>query len=274
MTHQWYVNRSGSQKGPFTSSQLKDLARNKKIFPDDMVWMEGMAEWSPASRVKGLFPPTPPPIPPTGTQPSPAIQSDPVLGQVITADVDVNEAWKSRESPLGGHVGIFSGFLGKQIHEQIFTYKVRLFKKHEDGRVIERDELVEQLENAFHNRGFEVQSFTTAIIAIKRSKNTNSGKIDTSPDTLANVCTHTNALVRIAETDDSWIAEAKCEAFFWPKVMDQLIGASVVFFVALIFFWPCLCLIPFGLTIDAEDVRQAVEADTKTAMDKLKIDFA
>lgn len=274
MAQQWYVSRSGTQDGPFSSSQLKELAVTKKLKPDDLVWMEGMAEWAQASNVKGLFPPSPPPIPPTGVSPPSVIRPDPVLGRVVTPDADVNEAWKLRESPLGGHVGVLGGFLGKQIHEQLFTHKVRLFKKHEDGRVIGRDEIVEQLGMAFRNRGFQVQSFPASLIATKRSNNNTVVKIDTSPNALANVSTHTNALIRIAETDDSWIAEAKCEAFFWPKVMDQLMGASSLLCVAVIFFWPCLCLVPFVLAIDAEQVRQAVEADTRTAMDKLTIDFA
>jgi hypothetical protein len=285
MTQQWFVSRSGSQEGPFTSSQLKVFVQEQKISPDDLVWKEGMAEWVPASRVKGLFPISPPPppsqpVPSAGSQPQPvaqtqsAIQPDPILGQVVTADGNVNDAWKSRESPMGGHVGILGGLLNKQINERLFTHKVYLFKKCEDGRVIERDEVVEQLGIAFRNRGFDIQSYPSAMIAIKRSKKGTLGKIDTSPDALTNVCTHTNALIRVAETDDRWILEAKCEAFFWPKVMDQLAGAAGMFILALIFFWPCLCLIPFAFAVDADEVRQKVEEDVKAAMERVTIDFA
>jgi hypothetical protein len=55
MVQQWYVSRLGAQDGPFTSSQLKELARNRNISPDDLIWKEGMTDWVPADHVKDLF---------------------------------------------------------------------------------------------------------------------------------------------------------------------------------------------------------------------------
>lgn len=57
MSTQWYVNRNGKQEGPMTGAQLKQLADNKQLQPDDLVWKEGLADWIPARQIKGLFPP-------------------------------------------------------------------------------------------------------------------------------------------------------------------------------------------------------------------------
>ena len=67
---QWYYTQSGQKSGPIQGSDLKRLAVAGKIVPTDMVWREGMSEWSPASRVEGLFPvasvsAVPPPVPPS-----------------------------------------------------------------------------------------------------------------------------------------------------------------------------------------------------------------
>ena len=51
----WYYARNDQQVGPLTSVELKRLASVGEVFPDDLVWREGMDEWAPASRVKGLF---------------------------------------------------------------------------------------------------------------------------------------------------------------------------------------------------------------------------
>lgn len=70
----WYWSENGQQQGPCDSKQLKELARAGRIRPDSLVWKSGMAEWTPASGVQGLWEgiapapaPTdsvPPPVPP------------------------------------------------------------------------------------------------------------------------------------------------------------------------------------------------------------------
>ncbi len=40
-----------------SSSQLRDNAAHGRIVPDDYVWCEGLQDWQPAHKVKGLFPP-------------------------------------------------------------------------------------------------------------------------------------------------------------------------------------------------------------------------
>jgi hypothetical protein len=52
---QWFVARDGQQHGPLSSAALKAAADAGKVLPSDWVWKEGMAEWAPASIVRGLF---------------------------------------------------------------------------------------------------------------------------------------------------------------------------------------------------------------------------
>jgi hypothetical protein len=61
---QWYYSSGGTQNGPVDDAALKELAKNGGLTPTDMVWKEGMGEWLPASKLKGLFP--------AGTEAAPA----------------------------------------------------------------------------------------------------------------------------------------------------------------------------------------------------------
>jgi hypothetical protein len=67
MTAEWFYHKDGQQFGPFTAVELRALASNGTLGPDDLVWKAGMTEWLPAGKVKGLFPtppvPEPPPVP-------------------------------------------------------------------------------------------------------------------------------------------------------------------------------------------------------------------
>lgn len=60
----WYFVRSGEKVGPITTQQLIALARAKKLSGDDLVWCDGLSDWTPASKIKGLLPSEPPPLPP------------------------------------------------------------------------------------------------------------------------------------------------------------------------------------------------------------------
>ncbi len=51
----WYYSSRGQQRGPIKTVQLKELALSGDLKPDDLVWCDGMANWAPASTVKGLF---------------------------------------------------------------------------------------------------------------------------------------------------------------------------------------------------------------------------
>jgi len=52
---EWYYARENKQVGPVSSLELKRLATAGQLRPEDLVWREGMTEWSLASNVRGLF---------------------------------------------------------------------------------------------------------------------------------------------------------------------------------------------------------------------------
>lgn len=66
MENLWHVARDGKTSGPYTVTQLRTLAANGDLGRTDLVWREGIGDWTPAGQVRGLFPPlaTPPPPPP------------------------------------------------------------------------------------------------------------------------------------------------------------------------------------------------------------------
>src|SRR5688572_15925113 len=52
----WYYARGDVERGPFTLTQIKALANASKLRPDDLVWKEGMENWTAAREVSELFP--------------------------------------------------------------------------------------------------------------------------------------------------------------------------------------------------------------------------
>jgi len=52
---QWHYTHNGRELGPISSDELKELVAARELDPTDLVWQEGMADWSPAHRVKNLF---------------------------------------------------------------------------------------------------------------------------------------------------------------------------------------------------------------------------
>ena len=54
----WYYAKNGQQFGPISPTELKKLAKEGVLSPDDLVFQIGGTKWVEASSVKGLFPPT------------------------------------------------------------------------------------------------------------------------------------------------------------------------------------------------------------------------
>ena len=54
----WFYAKNDEQLGPVSTAELKKLAGAGELAPDDLVWREGLDDWSPASKLKGLFPET------------------------------------------------------------------------------------------------------------------------------------------------------------------------------------------------------------------------
>ena len=83
MASQWHYKHKVKECGPISSAQLKALPDAGGLEAFDLVWKEGMAEWVPAGKLKGLFPDSsstvslpiqslPPPVPkrPQASSPS------------------------------------------------------------------------------------------------------------------------------------------------------------------------------------------------------------
>jgi hypothetical protein len=51
----YHFAENGITKGPFTARQLKQLADAGHIQAQTLIWKEGMPEWAPATRFKGLL---------------------------------------------------------------------------------------------------------------------------------------------------------------------------------------------------------------------------
>jgi hypothetical protein len=55
MAEGWFCTRQGTESGPYTPAQLKQLADAGQLQPGDEVWKGGMTKRVPARAVKGLF---------------------------------------------------------------------------------------------------------------------------------------------------------------------------------------------------------------------------
>lgn len=95
MASAWFYQIDGNKHGPVSSTELAGLARSGKLKPTDLVQKEGMAEWQPAGRVKGLFPsaaaPAPAPPAPPAEPPSVASAAKGLFDAVATAAKRVGE---------------------------------------------------------------------------------------------------------------------------------------------------------------------------------------
>lgn len=58
----WYYAQNDQERGPVTLAELRSLAASGKLQGSDLVWKDGMEDWTSAAQVKGLLlEPTPPP---------------------------------------------------------------------------------------------------------------------------------------------------------------------------------------------------------------------
>ncbi len=51
----FHYRQKGQQSGPISWPELKRLAANGRLRPEDFVWQDGTPDWVPAGRVEGLF---------------------------------------------------------------------------------------------------------------------------------------------------------------------------------------------------------------------------
>lgn len=51
----YYVRKGKKEFGPFSSRELRKLARKGKLAPTDLIWKKGFKDWKHAARAKNLF---------------------------------------------------------------------------------------------------------------------------------------------------------------------------------------------------------------------------
>jgi hypothetical protein len=56
MSTLWYYAHDEKKLGPFSQTQLKEMAAAGTILPTDTVWLKGVVQGAQASRIKNLFP--------------------------------------------------------------------------------------------------------------------------------------------------------------------------------------------------------------------------
>lgn len=72
MSQRWYVTHDGRTRlGPYSSAQLRQMARDGSLKPDDMILLDGRGKWTRAGSTKGLYPSKQPATQPTAQQKPP-----------------------------------------------------------------------------------------------------------------------------------------------------------------------------------------------------------
>lgn len=102
---QWHVSRDGQQHGPYDDATLKQLAGQGRLAPTDHIWREGMADWVPASKLKGLFSDQPATAAPAAAAPSP---QRPATRPASNAPASWNEP-QAQHAPSSRAPGVRSG---------------------------------------------------------------------------------------------------------------------------------------------------------------------
>ncbi len=51
---QWFYAKEGGQRGPVSDEEIERLVRSREITEADLVWHDGMENWTPAGRVPAL----------------------------------------------------------------------------------------------------------------------------------------------------------------------------------------------------------------------------
>lgn len=51
---QWYYARQGAQSGPVSTEEMRRLISSRAVLPTDLVWRDGMAQWTPLAQVSEL----------------------------------------------------------------------------------------------------------------------------------------------------------------------------------------------------------------------------
>jgi hypothetical protein len=115
VTAEWYYAKGKQKAGPVTKAQLQELVRTGELGRTDMVWKQGMAKWTQAGQVPGLFGDGPPQAV-TASVPPPLPASPEVVPVAARSAPTLELPWPAEERSglsVKQWIGIgASGFLG------------------------------------------------------------------------------------------------------------------------------------------------------------------
>ncbi len=87
---QWYIKVGGTQQGPYSEPELRDLIARTEVTADTLVWCQSISDWARAGDVgltAGTLEPLPAPVtPPAGAQPNSLIftgRTWPLFGRML-----------------------------------------------------------------------------------------------------------------------------------------------------------------------------------------------
>lgn len=129
----WYA--IGQEKiGPCSSSELIALVTQGKLFPDTLVWKEGMPDWVPASRIKGLWQKLPPAPAQWSESPAPLNRLLSASAESAESDQDTSPSRFPEDFPAP-HWGDENEGTQEPPQPESITFKAavfRCFKKYSD----------------------------------------------------------------------------------------------------------------------------------------------
>jgi hypothetical protein len=96
----WHYAKGHEQLGPVNSAELKQMAADGWLLPEDLVWREGMAQWAAAGQVRGLFPDR-------GSGPDLSIRESARAGDEAPKSFEPRTAASSAASPGGPALTIY-----------------------------------------------------------------------------------------------------------------------------------------------------------------------
>ena len=86
----WYYAKGDQPRGPVEDAELRDMALQGRLGPEDLVWNESMGtQWRPAGEVEGLFGGG------VAAPPVPEAPQAPVQGTRISCLAPVGVAWQA-----------------------------------------------------------------------------------------------------------------------------------------------------------------------------------
>src|SRR5262249_7238257 len=84
---EWYYAKGNVQHGPVSVTEIKRMAAGGELAPSDLVWNEGLTDWTAAGSSKELFPDATP-YPAKNATPPPRARTD---------YVDEDAGWRRRD---------------------------------------------------------------------------------------------------------------------------------------------------------------------------------